>query len=187
MVASPDDKVAEIAPSYGRLFSDTLIDKVDSLAIRHAKSPVCPCCRGGRVGRKFIPSGRHGCLYNATTRATGARVNRFFIFIMRRERSLHHVLARAFARINESTDTQFLPCLQIIATSLALNVRRKRPAHVRPFIPVEPEPVQILADRLREFFAWLRNARKTNLKARNPRNNPGPMHLSWIPGFQILL
>src|SRR4029453_5009352 len=84
MVASPDDKVAEIAPSYGRLFSDTLIDKVDSLAIRHAKSPVCPCYRGGRVGRKFIPSGRHGCLYNATTRATGARVNRFFIFIMRR-------------------------------------------------------------------------------------------------------
>src|SRR2546423_7649472 len=38
-------------------------------------------------------------------------------------------------------------------TSLALNVRRKRPGDVRSFIPVEPEPAQIFADRVREFFA----------------------------------
>src|SRR5439155_9090301 len=84
IVAAPDNKIAEIATGHGRLPSDALIDKLDSLAIRHTKSPMrpswslrlCSCrrhwrqislaCRWWRACRLEILSccGRHGHLYN---------------------------------------------------------------------------------------------------------------------------
>src|SRR5438270_11458077 len=72
---------------------------------------------------------------------------------MRGERSVRDVFARALARINETTGTQFLPGLYIITTSLALNVRRKRSTDVRPFIPLQSEPSEVLDDGVRVFGA----------------------------------
>src|SRR5205814_4471956 len=87
------------------------------------------------------------------SRATGAGVYRFFIFIVGGERSVRHILPRAFAWVNQAAEAQVFPCLQIAGTPLALNIRGKRSADVRAFIPIKPKPVQILDDRVGKFSA----------------------------------
>src|SRR5205823_14994490 len=170
---------AEVATGHGRLFPKAFIDKLDSLAIRHTKSPMCPTwrfpgtCSCRRHWQQFPLScrrdsgsynlsrsfqrylrrqacrlqilsccGRRGRLCRRS-RATGARINRFLIFIVRGERSFRHILVRAFARINKAAGPQFLPALQIARTPLALNIRDERSTDVRTFTPVESEPAQI--------------------------------------------
>src|SRR6266566_535887 len=57
------------------------------------------------------------------------------------------------AWVNKVTDAQFFPDLQVTRTPLALNIRGKRSADIRSFIPVQPEPVQILDHRVGKFSA----------------------------------
>src|SRR5215813_12923617 len=61
------------------------------------------------------------------------------------------VFAGAGTGINESLVAQCLPGSQIVRAPLALDVRRKRTARVRAFIPSEAQPAQVVVHGLHEF------------------------------------
>ena len=66
-------------------------------------------------------------------------------------RSTHcrvQIFSRTTAWIEESAFTQPLPRGQIYLAPFALRIRPERPAQIRPFVPIQPQPLQILKRRL---------------------------------------
>ncbi len=66
---------------------------------------------------------------------------------MRRAGRHRQFPARAGARIDPSAPQQLLPRIQVEFATLALRVRSKRPAHIRPLLPVDPIPTQVFEHR----------------------------------------
>src|SRR4051812_15612936 len=87
----------------------------------------------------FAFSSRHGCHYRAVSSArTG--INRLLILVMRRERGGGHIFPGANARINKTAFPQPVQSIEVKISTFALEIR--------PFIPFQSEPLQILNNRL---------------------------------------
>jgi hypothetical protein len=71
--------------------------------------------------------------------------------MMRRAGGLKNIAPRTGAGINQRRVPQFLPRSEIDCAPFTLDVRRKRSAHVRTFIPSQSKPAQIFDDGVSEF------------------------------------
>jgi hypothetical protein len=65
---------------------------------------------------------------------------------------LKNIAPRTGTGINQRRVPQFPPRGKIDFAPLALDVRRKRSAQIRPFIPTQSEPAQIFDDGVSKFF-----------------------------------
>ncbi len=79
------------------------------------------------------------------------RVHRLIIQTIRSPQRHRDILPRTTAGIDKSTLAQQIPSSQIKLPPLTLRVRRKRASTIRPLLPGNPEPVQILHHGLHEF------------------------------------
>ncbi len=64
---------------------------------------------------------------------------------------MRQILPRTYARINKSSFAQLPPCLQIVRPTLTLRIRPKRPATIRPLVPLNSQPAQIFHHRARKL------------------------------------
>jgi hypothetical protein len=160
IVAPPNDEVAKIASGRNPLGAEMQVVEQDFLAIRNPKAPIKPgrplrrCslhsqCSDGRLVRPATakPSGPdHG-----TRRPTPPRIDRLIITIIRRPSCQSHILARASTRIDRPNLPQPLPRLQIEISALTLRIGSVRPSAIRPLLPGNSQPVQVLDHRIDEF------------------------------------
>ncbi len=84
-------------------------------------------------------------------RAAGAGVKGLVTLAMGRAGRRQHIAARAITRVNVSPVPQLFPRGEINLAPLALHIRRMRSAQIRPFIPAQTKPVEILHDRRAKF------------------------------------
>src|SRR5947209_5865045 len=75
--------------------------------------------------------------------ATGSRIERLILIIVRRACRLGQILAGTGARIYEPRIAQPLPSAQIMFTTLALHIGREWATTIRPFLPFQTQPLQI--------------------------------------------
>src|SRR5688500_1224598 len=90
-------------------------------------------------------------------RTACAGVDRFVIACMGRRKRRSDFLPRTSTRIDESGGTQLFKRSLVDPVSLALHVGFMRPADIRAFTPMKPQPAQILQRpraKLR-LAAWL--------------------------------
>ncbi len=133
VVFSPDDEVAEINAGGRELRSKALIDELQRSPIRHAKAPI-------------MPRGRVEIVDRSTLRPARPWINGFFVFMMRRIGGLKDITAGTVAGINQGRVPQFLPRGKIDFAAFTLDIRRKRSADIRSFIPSQSKPAEIFDD-----------------------------------------
>jgi hypothetical protein len=71
--------------------------------------------------------------------------------MMRRASRLEHILSRTPARIDQRSVPQLFPSGEIKCAPLALHIRAKAAADVRPFVPAQAEPAQVFDDGVAKF------------------------------------
>jgi hypothetical protein len=131
--------------------------KADFLTIRNPKPPIhsrrhSPCSDGRLVGPASPERSRRASSpRQGTGRPTPPGINRLIIAVIRRPSRQRHILARTSTRIDDPNLPQSLPRLQIEVSPLALRVGSARPSAIRPFLPGNSQPAQILDHRIDEF------------------------------------
>ena len=138
VVFSPDNEIAEIVAGDGALCSKALIGELQCFRIRHAKAPV-------------VPRGRIELADCFPFRPAGSWIDRLFIFVVRRSGGLKNIPPGTGAGINQRRVAQFFPRGEIDLAPLTLDVRRKRSANVRSFIPSQSKPAKVFGDGVPEF------------------------------------
>jgi hypothetical protein len=71
--------------------------------------------------------------------------------MVRRAGGLKDVAPRTGAGIKQRRVPQFLPGGEIDFAAFTLDIRRKRSAHIRSFIPSQSKPVKVFDDRVAKF------------------------------------
>jgi hypothetical protein len=95
--------------------------------------------------------------------------------MVRRAGGLKHILSRASAGIDQRRIAQFFPGREIDSASLALDVRPEVSARVRPFIPAQSKPAQVVHDRAAKF-----GPAPIAIQIFNPKNQSSPGLLSAL-------
>jgi len=98
-----------------------------------------------------MPFRRSDVATRSARRPAGSWINGFFVLVMRRTRGLKHILPRTGAGIDQRRITQSLPRREINLAPFALDVRRKRPGEVRPFIPLQSKPAKVFDESVTKF------------------------------------
>ena len=153
VIAPPENEVSKIPSRSQSLWPEMQIVKTNLLTIRHAKSPI--------DSRRRRPSGDRclGCPTMAKPSGprhspwwpAGPGIQRIVVSLIRSSRRERHVASRAPAGIDHPLIEQRPPCLQIPSPARALHIRSKRASAVEPFIPLDPEPAQIVDHGLHEL------------------------------------
>jgi hypothetical protein len=99
-----------------------------------------------------MPGRRNKVADGSALRPALSRVNRLFIFMVRRARGLKDILPRTGARIDQRRVPQFPPRREINFAPFALEVRPQRSARVRPLVPAQSEPAKVFNDRAAKFW-----------------------------------
>lgn len=79
-----------------------------------------------------------------TAWAAGSGIVEFVIIFMRRAGGQRQVLARTCAGIEQTSLQQFFPRAEVINVPFTLRVRSARSADVWTFLPLNPEPIEVL-------------------------------------------
>jgi hypothetical protein len=130
VVSAPDHEIPEVPPRRVTLGPEMLIVEYNLLAAWNTKSPIHS--RRLREILGIIPS------------PALPWINRLIVSLIRCACRLRQLVPRAITRINEAAIAQPPPRTQIELSPLALGVWRIRTAAIRTFIPLNPEPLQIL-------------------------------------------
>ena len=117
-VISPNDEVAEVAACDKALLAKKPIEELNGLTIRYPKAPI-------RIRRRMID----------TLFAAGARIQRFFVALMRRLQGPQNILTRAGAGKENAALAQLVESFSIMVEPLALRIGRERTADVGSFLP----------------------------------------------------
>jgi hypothetical protein len=149
-VAPPDQEISEIYSCREPLRSQIPVHKLDGLAIGNPKPPVQPAGIISRFGCEF-----ENALANSRWTAR-SRINRLVIWIltarirpaprtlMRSAQRRRQIPPRTAAWIDESAFAQPFPRRKINISPFALHIRPELTTHIRPFVPVNSQPAQIL-------------------------------------------
>jgi hypothetical protein len=137
VVSPPYQEVAKILTAYEALRAEVPIHEFDRLTLRDKKTPVSASWR--------IDTSQQGCGW-----ATGSGINAFVI--MRRLHGLRQVFARAAARVEPPPGVQAAPRVPVKTLPLALGIRLEGTTHIRPFLPLEPQPTQIFKHGLTKML-----------------------------------
>ena len=125
----PNHDIPEILAGDELLLATIGVHEADRLAVGHPKSPI-------KCGRRSAECG---------IVAAGAGVDRFFVVRgVRGTGGGLDVLSRAGAGIHKSARPELFEGGEIKWAPLALRVRAMRAAAIRPFLPHETKPVQVL-------------------------------------------
>lgn len=109
------------------------IDETHSLSIRHAKSPVESLWAFERSAVGTVPA--------------FSRINWLIISTVRRGDNLGKFSAGAGARVDGALVAKLFPRHQIACTAFALCVWPKWTAAIRPLVPIDSEPSEVLEHR----------------------------------------
>ena|SRR5438477_5305482 len=117
-IVPPDDEIAKVASRDETLLAERAVPKRDYFAIRNAKAPIRI---RRRVTRAVLPA--------------GARIQRFFVALMRRLQGAQNVFARAGAGKESAALAKLVESFSIEIQTLALRIRSERTADVGSFLP----------------------------------------------------
>jgi len=141
-VMPPGHKITEILSSDEMLRAEVSVHERNRFTVRDAKAPI----QSGRSNRERGIAIRGFRFDHPVFRVRPARagINGFLLALMRCLHGAKDILAGTAAGIDKASFAKPFERSEVERVALALRIRRKRSAAIRPFAPFQAEPFQIV-------------------------------------------